>query len=181
MDEQALKRIGDFLNEKGLCLDSLSKSKLTQLEKIDRAIQSRLSSINSAKETLKTTSVNISVISVDTGISRKTFYNNDLLKAFVERYTTYEDERTASALELERIKSKYDALQKQVNKFVLRDIETENLRHKNSELNREIQHLQERNASLEQQYEKTQKELSEANKQIAQRSKILVLNKDILV
>lgn len=53
-----------------------------------------------------------------------------------------------------------DILAKQVNNFVIRDIDTENLRHKNGELNREIINLQNRNKSLEHQYKEMQKELS---------------------
>ena len=42
----------------------------------------------------------------------------------------------------------------------MRDIDTENLRHENDELNREIINLQNRNQSLESEYEELQKEIS---------------------
>lgn len=116
--------------------------------------------INNAKEIPKSTGINISVISTDTGISRKTFYNNNLLKAYVEDYSIVNLEKDTCAIDFEKIKTKNDDLIKQIDNFVLRDIETDNLRHKIKELYAEIQNLQSRNISLEHQYEQVQAELS---------------------
>lgn len=173
MDEQKIARIDAFLKLNGSSVESLSKSRLAQFEKVDDAIQTRLVEIEKAKETLKSIGINVSVIATDTGISRKTFYNNELLKEFVESYSTIDVEKSVSAVsasELEKIKTKNNELQKQINGFVLKDIETENLRHEIKELNREIQNIQERNESLESQYEELQAELSEAKKQLSIRN-----------
>lgn len=167
MDEQKLARINAFLKKSGLSVESLSKSRLAQFEKVDAAIQSRIVELEKAKEILKSTGINISVISTDTGISRKTFYNNELLKAYVESYAISDEEKTASISDLDKMKSKNDELTKQINGFVLKDIETENLRHEIKELNREIQNLQTRNETLEHQYEEVQAELSETKRLLA--------------
>lgn len=65
------------------------------------------------------------------------------------------------------MKLKNEELTKQINGFVLRDVEIENLRHENSELNREIQNLQIRNDSLENQCEKLQIELAKTKELLA--------------
>ena len=159
MDESQNNRINTFLGLKGTCAEALSKSRLAKLELIDTAIQNRLSEIEKAKETLKNSSINISVISEDTHISRKTFYNNDIFKEYVESYATDNEEKTVSESELESVRFKNDELQKQINGFVLRDIETEDLRHVIADLQAEIKNLQNQNHTLEKQYALAQNEL----------------------
>ena len=85
MDAETLKRIDAFLAEHGQTLEAVPRARLTQFQKTDEAIQARLARIASAKETLKSCSINISAIAADSGISRKTFYNNDLLRLYVEK------------------------------------------------------------------------------------------------
>ena len=167
MDEQKLARIDAFLKKNGSREVALSTSRLAQFEKVDDAIQNKIIEIYKAKEILRSTGVNISIISTETGISRKTFYNNELLKAYVESYAPSDEDKVASASDLDKLKSKNYELAKQINGFVLKDIETENLRHEIKELNREIQNLQSRNESLEHQFEEVQMELAEAKRQLA--------------
>lgn len=140
---------------------------MKQLEKIDYAIQTKLVDITNGKEILKNTTINVSVISTDTKISRETFYNNDLLNLYVKSYSTSENKKTAPASDLEKLKDKNIELNRQINGFVLRDVETENLRHENKELMKEIKNLELRNKLLEEQYEVTQRELSEIKRQLA--------------
>ena len=83
MDER-LNRIQAFLKKNNTSIEALTKGRIAQFEKVDDAIQAKLQAITQAQETLKATSINVSVISTDTGISRKTFYNNDLLRQYVE-------------------------------------------------------------------------------------------------
>lgn len=167
MDEQKIERISEFLRQHGQTIDTISKSRLSQLEKIDDVIQLKINERIKAREILKSNNINISIISAESGISRKTFYNNELLKEYVEQYATDSEDKKVPESELERVKLKNEELTKQINGFVLRDIETENLRHENSELNREIQNLQIRNESLENQCEKLQMELSKTKELLA--------------
>ena len=166
MENKALNRINGFLSHHGANIDTISKSRLSQFEKIDAAIQVRLAEVQKAQEILKGRPINVSTIASDTGIARKTFYNNDLLRLFVEEYSTSPDDRTASQSDLERLKNKYDEAERQIKQFLLRDLETENLRHENMRLQAEIQNLENRNRSLEAQHEKLQTEIAELKKQI---------------
>ena len=164
MENDALKRISDFLAQNGASIDTISKSRLAQFEKVDAAIQTRLSEVKKAQDLLKTNPINVSTIAADTSIARKTFYNNDLLRLYVEGYSVATDEKTASAGDLERCRARCEELERQVKQFLLRDIETENLRHENMRLQVEIQNLQARNTALEEQYEQLQEDYAEAKR-----------------
>ena len=164
MENEKVTRINEFLARHGASIDTITKQKMAQFEKVDDAIQARLAEVNKAKEILQGKPINISVIATDTGIARKTFYNNELLRLFVEEYSFSSDEKTASAGDVERLKAKCEELERQVHQFLLRDIETENLRHENMRLQVEIQNLQARNTALEKQYEQLQEDYAEAKR-----------------
>lgn len=177
MDEETLKRINSFLNEQGQSIKSIPKNRLQQLEKTDKAIQERLLQIAKAKDILNTCKINVSVIAEDSGISRKTFYNNDLLRLFVEKYS-HEPEESASLSELQRLKEKNQQFKLQVDAFLIRDIETENLRHENMKLATEISHLQTLNQNLEKQHSNLIKEMQNLRQSLAkaeQTAKIIQL------
>ena len=105
-------------------------------------------------------------IAADSGISRKTFYNNDLLRLYVEKYA-YDPEEASSSAELQRLRARIDQYKKQIDAFLLRDVETENLRHENMTLNNEISNLQKHNKNLEEQYAVILKEVQKLRSQLA--------------
>ena len=166
MENEALTRINSFLAQHGASSETISKSRMAQFEKVDTAIQSRLMEIQKAQDIMKGRPINVSTIATDTGIARKTFYNNDLLRLFVEAYSTSSEDRTASQVDLDRFKSKYDEAERQIKQFLLRDIETENLRQENMRLQAEIKNLEKRNNSLETQCEQLQSENAELRQQV---------------
>lgn len=168
MDER-IERIQAFLVTQNASIDTLTKSRLTQFEKVDDAIQTRLQAVTAAKETLKTTGINVSVIAADTGISRKTFYNNDLLRLYVEHYAIADEEDSVAASDFDRIKTKNEELSAQVKAFVLRDIDSENLRHENMKLQQEIRNLNTRLQNLEGQYEQAQSEISDLRRRLSEK------------
>jgi hypothetical protein len=179
MENDALKRISDFLSKNGTSVDTISKSRLAQFEKVDAAIQARLGDVHKAQELLKSNPINVSTIAGDTSIARKTFYNNELLRLYVEKYSCTTDEKTASAGDLDRYRARCEELERQVRQFLLRDFETENLRHENMKLQIEIKNLESRNVSLETQYEELQVENNNLRKQASERKPIILsFNKD---
>ena len=177
MENEALSRINSFLAKQGTSIEALPKSKISQLEKADLAIQERLIEIQKAKDILKGRPINVSTIASDTGIARKTFYNNDLLRLYVEAYSTTPEDKTASMGELERLRGRFDEAERQIKQFLSRDIETENLKHENKRLLAEIQNLEKRNQSLEKQYEEVQKELTMLKKKTADKSNVINMNR----
>jgi len=168
MDDERMKRIETFLATHNASAETLSKARMKQLEKVDEAIQKRLEAAAQARETLKASSINVSVISSDTGISRKTFYNNDLLRLYVEYYAT-DEEKALAIVESDKLKEKNAELTQQIQGFVLRDITSENLRHENMMLQNEVYNLQKRNDALETQCEQLQAENAELRKQMPAR------------
>ena len=162
MDQEKIERLNSFLYQHSQSIDSIPKSRLNQLDKIDDAIQAKLKSIESAKAILKGNNINVSIISNETNISRKTFYNNDLLRLYVEKYETDGNESSSFEKEITNLKEKNNELSYQVKCFLLRDIETENLKNEIDELNKEIVNLQVRNESLEQECERLRVELDKA-------------------
>ena len=166
MDAETLKRIEAFLTEHDQTLEAVPQARLKQFQKADEAIQARLARIGSAKDTLKSCSINVSGIAADSGISRKTFYNNDLLRLYVEKYACGSEEAASSA-ELQRLKARTDQYKEQIDAFLVRDIETENLRHENMKLTTEISNLQTRNKNLEEQYAALLKDVQKLRSQPA--------------
>jgi hypothetical protein len=95
--------------------------------------------IKSAEEVIKQQSVNVSNISLDTNISRKTFYNNELLKQYVEHYAAeLYDDRTESREKIEALNEKTAVLESAVQELLLRDVETGNLRKELQTTHREL-------------------------------------------
>lgn len=177
MENEKVTRINEFLSRHGASIDTISKQKLAQFEKVDDAIQARMVEINKARETLSGRPINVSVIATDTGIARKTFYNNELLRLFVEEYSSSPDDKTVPAADAERLKARCEELERQVRQFLLRDIETENLRHENMRLQAEIHNWQTRTSTLEEQYEKLQDDYAALNRKQFPGSNIIKFNK----
>ena len=169
MDAETLTRIRAFLEEQGKTIDAIPNSRLLQLEKADSAIQKRLANIEKARNTLKTCSINVSAIAADSGISRKTFYNNDNLRLYVEKYAHDPEDQTAAA-EVQRLKTQNEHYKAQIQAFLIRDIDTENLRHENTKLAKEITNLQTRNKNLEERYAALVKEIQKSRSDLAENS-----------
>lgn len=172
MDENELVRIKEFLNELDIEINSISKSRLQQLIKLDDAIQMRFKEIERTKKFLEKTEINISDISSEADISRKTFYNNDLLKKYIEKYLPTYIEKHSSIIanhknykndnELRKLQNQNSILEKEVRDLVNRDIDIELIRLKNADLINEIKNLQKNISILEVEYEKIKAELAEA-------------------
>ena len=172
MENIALTRITEFLKAHGTSVDAISKSRLAQFEKVDRAIQARLEEVKKAQDLLRGNPINISTIATDTDIARKTFYNNELLRLFVEEYSDINPEESSAEAEAARLRERCEELERQVQHFLMRDIHTENLRHENMQLQAEIQNMERRIKGLEEQYEASQSEVSRLQK-IAPKAQIL--------
>lgn len=157
MDEHEVKeaqinRINAFLVHHNASFDTLSNGRQKQFLQADSAIQKRLQIITEAKETLKTYGINVSSIATETGIARKTFYNNELLRMFVESYSV-DDEKIASAAELSAAKERISEVEQQLQAVFDRDIETGKLWHENESLQKEIKNMRVQIQNLQQKYE----------------------------
>ena len=161
MDDNQIKRIEDFLKAQGLDIGSVPKQRIKQLLKIDEAVQKRLTAISEAHQTLKDNSISIASIATASGITRKTFYNNDILKQYVESFTSVDGEpgKLVKASEIDSMKKRLNEQADDIAKMVARDVDIESVRHEADELRRVIDGKDKQVQSLTEMYESTLAEL----------------------
>ena len=161
MDDNQIKRIEDFLKAQGLDIGSVPKQRIKQLLKIDEAVQKRLTAISEAHQTLKDNSISIASIATASGITRKTFYNNGILKQYVESFTSVDGEpgKLVKASEIDSMKKRLNEQADDIAKMVARDVDIETVRHEADELRRVIDGKDKQIQSLTEMYESTLAEL----------------------
>lgn len=154
MEDEKLKRINVFLANQGKSCDTLPKSQVQYLLKIDDAIQSRKDKIKSAEATLKEQSINVLNIASDTKIARKTFYNNELLRLYVEFCASEVNVAQLENKEIIRnLQSKNSDLESELQTLLSRDIETALLRKELAATQRELSFFIKAHEDLEHKYE----------------------------
>lgn len=163
MDDNQMKRIEAFLKSHGLDTGSVPRQRIKQLQKIDDAVQKRLMAISEAQQILKENSINIASVAADSGITRKTFYNNDILKQYVESFTSVDGElgKLIKASEIDSMKKRLDEQANDIAKMVARDIDIETARHEADELRKVIDDKDKQIQNLTEMYENTLAELQE--------------------
>ena len=161
MDDNQIKRIEDFLKAQGLDIGSVPKQRIKQLLKIDEAVQKRLTAISEAHQTLKDNSISIASIATASGITRKTFYNNGILKQYVESFTSVDGEpgKLVKASEIDSMKRRLNEQADDIAKMVARDVDIESVRHEADELRRVIDGKDKQIQNLTEMYESTLAEL----------------------
>ena len=163
MDNEALNRINDFLSQHNASIHTISKARLNQFIKVDAAIQARVMKIQEANEILSGRAFNLVAIANESGVARKTFYNNELLGQYVEMYSAaYPSIKEANSADFERLQKRCEEAEAQLSQFYQRDIRMQEVMHENIKLQDEIRILQNRNASLEAQYEQMRAKLENA-------------------
>lgn len=85
MDEQVVAEINRVLFRLDQDFNSQSNTVKKQLLKIQEAISDMETVYASSKEAMRDSAINISNVSKKSGVSRKTFYNNQILKQYVEQ------------------------------------------------------------------------------------------------
>lgn len=163
MDEQKLNAMQTFLMAHGSSLESLTKARATQLSKVYDAVEARKQRLQEAKQAASDSAITILSISSDTGISRKTFYNNELLKLYVEESASAAEPVRSSetSKEVAGYREQIRALEERIRLMSIRDIEALNLEHKIAELSRELIEKDSRIRNLESTHEKSLLEIKE--------------------
>ena len=159
MNQEQIDRINEYLETVGSDIFSQPDRRVRQLIKIDNAIQSRLAKYSQIQDLRKEAAVNISVISEDTQISRKTFYNDDhFLGNYVERFTITEHEKNVSSEQYLQLKEKHAKLESEFKKMLLRDVDMAELQHSIIKLRNEVETLAKLRARYETELEKAKRE-----------------------
>lgn len=148
-------RIESFLKEQGLDISSVPRQRIKQLLMIDVAVQKRLQAIKQAQKIVKDNSISIVSIANDSGITRKTFYNNEILKTYVESFTSIDGEpgKLVKASEISNMKKRIAEQSEEIAKMAARDIDIETLRHEADELRKVISNKDKQIQNLTELYE----------------------------
>lgn len=145
------QRITTFLKRNNLDENTVTKSIYEKLLLVDEAIEKRLKAVQDARQIEVHNKISISAIAKDTGISNKTFYNNPLLKDYVESFSEEDD---IKGKDYDALRERNEFLSAQVKKMAERDVDTETLRHQVRKLTDELHDADLRYQTLEQRFEK---------------------------
>ena len=147
---EKLNRINSFLAKYGTSYDGLSESKKRQFDAVDEAIQSRCLRVREAEIVIKQQAINVQNIASDSGLARKTFYNNELLRRYVEEYSSEaNDSLTKIKEEVNRLTEEIGRLKIERQKMIDRDSKIELARLELSTMQRELKTLRKENEELQ--------------------------------
>lgn len=175
MDAIKEHALQDFLLAHGNSLEALPKSRRDQLSKVYDAVERRKIAMHDAKKSFSENSITIIAVAAETGIARKTFYNNELLKQYIEEQASKLDDTKTLAKERAEYKEQVEQLKEENWLLTLRDLDTLKLEHQISELSKEIAEKDTRIVNLEKEYEKVCAELSEAQLKLKSKNKIHIV------
>ena len=147
--------------------NTISKVLYTELLLVEEEILKRKSNIEQAQTAIANNAINVKTIAEATKISRKTFYNNDLLNKLVV------ENSTSSSVDKEeniKLKEKLKDSESKLLKMYERDVDYEILNHQICKLQDELTVANKRIKSLESQHEEDLKKL---NKPIIKKPEIL--------
>lgn len=154
MAKEINKRIEEYLDKKKISIDTLSSGKVEKLIDIDNAIQARQENLIKGRDLIKENAINIFNIARDTKISNKTFYSNDLYKDFVEMFGNNDIEKKVTESDFNRLREENEALKKQIQGMVMRDIDIEKIKHEYNSLTIELANANKHIKVLEEELEK---------------------------
>lgn len=147
------KLLDDYLLSKHKDKETISKGQYNKLLAIEFEINRRNQIVSEAQKTIKDNQINIKAIAEATNISRKTFYNNELLNEFVSTNSSANNDSIKD--ELKKVKSQLQESESKIKKLVEKDIDVENLKYTITNLEIELSHANERVEYLEKQHEQT--------------------------
>ena len=176
MDEVKKKAIQEFLLSHGSSLEAMSKARVQQFLKVYDVIERRKENINAARNTLSQNAITLVAISEETGISRKTFYNNKLLKQYVEEQASQFDDLKTPAKEKAEFKEQINQLKERIRLLMLRDLDKLKLEHEITELTKEIAEKDTRIANMEKEYAKVCRDLSVTQEKLKKKDATYVFN-----
>lgn len=170
MDEKVKREINAVLAKVRKDIDVLPTATQKQLVLIHDAIDNMADQYDSAKNVMKAAQVNITNVSRISGISRKTFYNNDVLKEYVELSADRTPSLTSpDNITLGKYKAQIADLKQRINDFLANNtVDSENAKCDYDELLETYSALQKQYDILREQYDRIVKEREELQKQVNQ-------------
>lgn len=170
MDEKVKSEINTVLAKVKKSVDVLPTATQKQLVLAHDAIDSMAAQYDSAKNVMRATQINITNVSRMSGVSRKTFYNNDVLKEYVELSA----DKTPSLsspdnITLDKYKAQIADLKQRINDFLINNaVDSENAKCDYDDLLDAFSALQKQYDTLREQYDRIAKERDDLQKQVNQ-------------
>ena len=152
------KLLDDFLTANKKDKATISRTLYSELVAVENELLKRLDAIKHADQTIRDNAININSISKATGISRKTFYNNDILKGFVTANATVD---VATKEVTSTLKEKLSDLESKLSGLLYRDIDEITTRNEITKLQQELEYAHKRIQTLEQQHEEDMRRLNQ--------------------
>lgn len=150
MDEDRVIRIEGFLESIGRDAASTPPSIVSRLHLIDDAVRARRAKTAEARSLLREGRITVLGISEDTGIPRKSIYNNPELRTYIERCSQEDGElAVVRQSELDNLRQRVDALSRRVEKMALRDVREQELASEVERLQRDVAARDRKVAQLE--------------------------------
>ena len=154
MDDEKIKRLNEFLSRHNTTCEILPAQQVRHLIKIDDALQERLGKIKEAEAVIKSQRISVQAIAEDTQLARKTFYNNTLLRQYVEYFATkVSAEATESKEQIKDLKGRISTLEDEVRKFLMRDWEIETVKQELEATQQMLAQKQKENERIQAKYE----------------------------
>lgn len=155
METEKIKRIDSFLSNHKTSYDRLPKNQAQQLLIVDDVVQAKVKHINEAKDFLRKNHFNITDVAEESNISRRTFYNNEFLRLYVEYYDSlFANISIDNKEECNLLKEQIEQLEEKNRKLLLRDILFENLAHELEYTQNELARAVKVNEDLKKNYER---------------------------
>lgn len=157
------ERISSFLKRMNVDINAVSSKNIERLNALDEAIQKRLLRQNNAKQELKNANISKTTLIEDTGIPRRTLYNNDILIKYIDQFETKEDEN-----EIDKLRDEKRIMSQTIQNISSNVLDCAILNEQIQELYKDIERLTKANASLADQKIQLEEEISAINKKYKQ-------------
>lgn len=165
-----MDKINETIKKKLLLLeidiDKLTQKQLDYLTKIEGIISDNMEKQEIALNELKSLGFSINSISDTTGISRQTFYNNPMLKKYIE-FSIEEFNKENTYSKIKELKESMSEILEENTKMKYRDLSIELLKHDLEDTktalkqkDREIAQLKQKNIQLSNKMNELRKEMA---------------------
>ena len=154
MGNEVKQRINNILVKINKDFDSVSTRTQNELLKIDETIQKMSKIYIDHKKGLKDSAITISNVSKKSHIARRTFYNNDILKFYVEESAKMlsDNSKSTDAI-IAKYKEQISILNKQLKDIITNNvIDTENIKCENDRLTEKLINTQKQYNHLRAEY-----------------------------
>lgn len=169
IDELKLARlestVKDRLDKMGININSIKPTSLKHLVKIENVISDKLENQAKMLEIFKENKISVLSISEESKIARQTFYNNPILKEYID-FTIESSDLVDPYKKIDELSSKLSELQEMIIQMQIRDVDTEILYQDKEKLKNELNQKKKEITQLRKQNQEMSSRLNDYKKQL---------------